>query len=154
MTDHEAMELAITLAREAADAGETPIGCVVLDAAGTVIGRGGNRREMDSDPTAHAEIVALREAAAHLGSWRLEGASVIVTLEPCPMCAGAIVNARIPRLIFGCPDPKAGAVRTLFQLCDDPRLNHRVQITAGVLADECSQLLTDFFAAQRLLGKK
>jgi tRNA(adenine34) deaminase len=149
MTDLEAMQLAITLAREAADAGETPVGCVILDAAGTVIGSGGNRREMDSDPTAHAEIVALRQAAAHLGTWRLEGASVIVTLEPCPMCAGAIVNARAARLVYGASDPKAGAARTLYNLCDDPRLNHRLIVSPGLLADECAQLLQIFFQARR-----
>ena len=149
------MRQAIAEAQQAAAAGEVPIGCVIVhEPTGKIIGRGRNRRESDRDPTAHAEILALRQAGQNQESWRLLDCTLIVTLEPCPMCAGAIVNARIPRLIYGCPDPKAGAVNTLFQLCDDPRLNHRVQITAGVLADQCSQLLTDFFSAQRLLGKK
>jgi len=152
MTDLEAMRQAIALAREAADAGETPVGCVLLDAAGEVIGRGRNRRESDSDPTAHAEIVALRQAAAAGGSWRLEGATVVVTLEPCPMCAGAIVNARAARLVYGAADPKAGAVRTLYNICDDPRLNHRLAVAGGVLAEECGGLLRDFFEVRRARG--
>ena len=98
-----------------------------------------------ADPTAHAEILALREAAAELGSWRLGECAMAVTLEPCPMCAGAIVNARLGRLVYGCDDPKAGAIRTLYKICDDPRLNHQVEITAGVLAEECAGLLRDFF---------
>jgi tRNA(adenine34) deaminase len=149
------MRQAIAEAEQAAAAGEVPIGCVIVhEPTNKIIALGRNRRETDRDPTAHAEILALREAGLNQGSWRLLDCTLIVTLEPCPMCAGAIVNARIPRLIYGCPDPKAGAVNTLFQLCNDLRLNHRVQITAGVLADQCSQLLTDFFSAQRLLGKK
>src|SRR5204862_5533261 len=119
-----------------------------------IIGRGANRRETDRDPTAHAEILAMREAGKALGHWRLLDCTLVVTLEPCPMCAGAIVNARIPRLIYGCDDPKAGAVRTLYQLCNDARLNHRVEVTAGILASECSQMLTEFFKAQRAMGKK
>ena len=155
MTDDSLMQEAIAEAQAALAIDEVPVGCAILHVpTGRIIARGHNRRECDADPTAHAEMLALRDAAAALGHWRLGECAMAVTLEPCPMCAGAIVNARIPRLIFGCPDPKAGAVRTLFQLCDDSRLNHRVQITTGVLADECSQLLTDFFAAQRLLGKK
>jgi tRNA(adenine34) deaminase len=154
MTDQEAMRQAIALAREAAGAGETPIGCVVLGAAGTIIGRGRNRRQADADPTAHAEILALRQAAAAAGAWRLNGATVVVTLEPCPMCAGALVNARVSRLVYGAADPKAGAAGTLFNLCDDPRLNHRLAVAGGVLADECAALLQDFFRAQRALGKK
>jgi tRNA(adenine34) deaminase len=154
-TAEDWMRQAIAQAEQAAAIGEVPIGCVIVhDPTGKIIACGCNRRESGRDPTAHAEIVALRAAGQNQGSWRLLDCTLIVTLEPCPMCAGAIVNARIPRLIYGCPDPKAGAVRTLFQLCNDPRLNHRVQITAGVLADQCSQLLTDFFSAQRLLGKK
>jgi tRNA(adenine34) deaminase len=149
------MQLAIEQAHAARAMDEVPIGCVVVHApTGRVIGRGYNRRIEDHDPTAHAEIMAIREAARERGDWRLLDCTLIVTLEPCPMCAGAIVNARIPRLIYGCGDPKAGAVRTLFQLCDDPRLNHRVEVTEGVLAAECSALLTDFFKAQRALGKK
>ena len=155
MNAQDWMRQAIAEAEQAAATGEVPIGCVIVhEPTAKIIARGRNRRESDRDPTAHAEILALREAGLNQGSWRLLDCTLIVTLEPCPMCAGAIVNARISRLIYGCPDPKAGAVNTLFQLCNDPRLNHRVQITAGVLADQCSELLTDFFSAQRLLGKK
>jgi tRNA(adenine34) deaminase len=128
---------------------EAPIGCVILNAAGEIIGRGHNRRESDSDPTAHAEIIALKQAAQTLGSWRLIGCTLFVTLEPCPMCAGAIVNARVDRLVYGASDPKAGAVRTLYQICDDPRLNHRVAITAGLMAEECGELLRRFFQSRR-----
>src|SRR5580704_17460016 len=139
ITDDLLMSEAIRQARDAGEVGEVPIGCVIAhQPTGKIIARGHNRRILDRDPTAHAEIVAIRQAAQELADWRLEECVLAVTLEPCPMCAGAIVNARIPRLIFGCPDPKAGAVVTLFQLCDDSRLNHRVQITTGVLADECS----------------
>jgi tRNA(adenine34) deaminase len=149
------MREAISLAERARDVDEVPIGCVVFDDfTGSVIGRGYNRRETDHDPTAHAEILALREAAKSRGHWRLTDCTLAVTLEPCPMCAGAIVNARIRRLIYGCNDPKAGAVRTLYQICNDVRLNHRVEVTPGVLADECAKLLQDFFQAQRALGKK
>jgi tRNA(adenine34) deaminase len=149
------MSEAIALAREASDLGEVPIGCVVVhDVAGEIIGRGYNRRETDRDPTAHAEILAMREAGRRLGHWRLVDCTLVVTLEPCPMCAGAIVNARVPRLVYGCDDPKAGAVRTLYQVCTDARLNHRVDVTAGVLADECAELLRAFFRRQRALGKK
>jgi tRNA(adenine34) deaminase len=149
------MREAIGLASAAARAGEVPIGCVVVhDPTGRVIGRGYNRRETDRDPTAHAEILAMREAGEALGHWRLVDCTLVVTLEPCPMCAGAVVNARVPRLVYGCDDPKAGAVNTLFQLCSDPRLNHRVEVASGVLAEECAELLRSFFRAQRALGKK
>jgi tRNA(adenine34) deaminase len=146
---------AIELARAAEAIGEVPIGCVVVnELTGQVIGRGYNRRETDRDPTAHAEIIALREAGQSLGHWRLSDCTLYVTLEPCPMCAGAVVNARIGRLVYGCDDPKAGAVRTLFQLCEDSRLNHRVRVQSGMMADECALLLQEFFRAQRALGKK
>ena len=149
------MREAIAEARKALAAAEVPIGAVVVhEPSDRIIGRGHNRRENDHDPTAHAEILALREAAGAIGHWRLLDCVLVVTLEPCPMCAGAAVNARVPRLVYGCPDPKAGAVRTLFQLCDDPRLNHRVTIEHGVLGDECAELLRSFFRAQRALGKK
>jgi tRNA(adenine34) deaminase len=148
------MHEAIAQARDARAIDEVPIGCVVVDAAGAVIGRGHNRRESAGDPTAHAEILALRQAAAARGNWRLDGCTLVVTLEPCPMCAGAAVNARIQRVVFGCTDPKAGAVRTLYQLCDDPRLNHRCEVTGGVMAAECAGLLGVFFKAQRAMGKK
>ncbi len=143
------------LADDADDAGDVPIGCVIVHLpSGEIIGRGRNRRELDCDPTAHAEIIAIRQAGAALQSWRLIDCVLFVTLEPCPMCAGAIVNARIPQLVYGAPDPKAGAVDTLFRLCSDPRLNHRVETKAGVCAAECAELLRDFFRRQRQLGKK
>jgi tRNA(adenine34) deaminase len=149
------MREALDLARTAAGAGEVPIGAVVVhDPTGRVVGRGFNRRLLDHDPTAHAEILATREAGRSLGHWRLLDCTLYVTLEPCPMCAGAIVNARLPRLVYGCDDPKAGAVRTLYQLCDDPRLNHRVEVAGGVLADECAEVLREFFRVQRAMGKK
>ena len=133
---------------------DVPVGCVIVDATGQELARDHNRREQLADPTAHAEILALRSAAARLGHWRLEGASVYVTLEPCPMCAGALVNARIARLVYGASDPKAGAVRSLFTLGDDPRLNLRFEIVAGVLAEEGVQKLQSFFAALRAQGEK
>src|SRR5580700_7736766 len=146
MTASELMRLAIEQAQLAAAAGEVPIGCVIRhDPTGQIIGRAHNRRILDSDPTAHAEILAIRQAAKFLGDWRLTDTTLVVTLEPCPMCAGAIVNARIPRLIFGCSDPKAGAVRTLYQLCEDARLNHRVAVMEGVLGEECAGMLQSFF---------
>jgi tRNA(adenine34) deaminase len=141
---------AIALAEQAAALDEVPIGCLVVHGpTGQILGRGFNRRECDADPTAHAEIVAIREAAAAIGHWRLVDCILVVTLEPCPMCAGAIVNSRISEVVYGCRDPKAGAIRTLYQICDDPKLNHRARITEGVLARECAQLLKDFFAAKR-----
>jgi tRNA(adenine34) deaminase len=155
MLQEELMREAIAEAERARAIDEVPIGCVIWHGPSErIIGRGHNRRIADSDPTAHAEVIAIRDAARHIGDWRLIDCTLLVTLEPCPMCAGAIVNARIPKLVFGCDDPKAGAVRTLFQLCEDARLNHRVEVVAGVLASECGQLLTDFFRAQRALGKK
>jgi tRNA(adenine34) deaminase len=138
----------LRLAREAAARGDVPVGAiVVLD--DRVIGTGFNTRERDADPTGHAEIVALREACHRTGRWRVDGATLYVTLEPCPMCAGALVNARVGRLVYGADDPKAGAVRTLYSICDDARLNHRLEITSGVMADECAHVLTDFFRAAR-----
>jgi tRNA(adenine34) deaminase len=153
MDDEAFMQEALALARAAADAGEIPVGAVVVHhpPGGTpqVIGRGSNRREADADPTAHAEIVAIRAAGRALGAWRLADCTLYVTLEPCPMCAGAIVNARLPRLVYGCPDPKAGAVATLYRLCTDERLNHRLEVVAAVGAAESSGLLRSFFAARR-----
>jgi tRNA(adenine34) deaminase len=151
MTDDDAMLLAIFQATRAAEAGEVPIGCVIVnDLTGDVIGRGYNLRQTEHDPSAHAEIVAMRQAGKNLGHWRLVDCTLVVTLEPCPMCAGAIVNARIPRLVYGCDDPKAGAVRTLYTLCEDARLNHRVAVTRGVREIECANLLRDFFQARRV----
>ncbi len=150
--DERYMQEALGIAEAAAAAGDVPVGAlVVLD--GVIIGRGGNRREVDADPTGHAEIVALREACRTMGRWRVDGATLYVTLEPCPMCAGTLVNARVARLVYGASDPKAGAVRSLYELCDDSRLNHRMEITAGVLADRCADQLRAFFRAARAKRK-
>ncbi len=142
---HEALEEA----RAALATDDVPIGAVVLDASGAVVGRGRNRREADADPTAHAEVVALREAAAAHGAWRLAGHTLVVTLEPCTMCAGAVVLSRVSRLVFASFDPKAGAVGSLWDVVRDRRLNHRPEVLTGVLAEESSALLVDFFAAHR-----
>ncbi len=144
----ELMGLALEEARLAGSAGDVPVGAIIVNDDGTVIGRGHNRREQRGDPTAHAEVEALRDAAVLLGHWRVD-ATLVVTQEPCPMCAGAIVNARVRRLVFGCTNPKAGAVESLYQICTDPRLNHRVDVIAGVRADECAAELKQFFAALR-----
>jgi tRNA(adenine34) deaminase len=146
--DVTAMRLALDAARAAAAAGEVPVGAVAIR-DGVVLAVAGNLREGTGDPTAHAEVLALRAAAAATGSWRLDGVTLAVTLEPCAMCAGALVAARVARLVIGAPDPKAGAVGTLYNLCCDPRLNHEVDVVHGVLADECAEVLTDFFAARR-----
>ena len=145
--DEKFMQAALREAEQAAEEDEIPIGAVVV-LSGRIIGRGYNQREKLHDPTAHAEMLALTAAAADVGDWRLSGCTMYVTLEPCPMCAGAIVLARILRLVFGSHDPKAGACGTLYQLHDDPRLNHRVPVTTGVMADECGDVLRAFF--QRL----
>jgi tRNA(adenine34) deaminase len=147
--DEACMRAALTEALAAGEAGDVPVGAVVVDASGTIVGRGRNRREQNQDPTAHAEVEALRDAARVRGAWRLEGLTVYVTLEPCPMCAGALVNARVARVVYGCADPKAGAVDTLFSIGRDARLNHRYAVLGGVLADECAGLLRAFFAARR-----
>jgi tRNA(adenine34) deaminase len=147
----EAMGEALALARAAREAGEVPVGAVALFEA-QVVGRGANRREADRDPTAHAELLALREAARTLGRWRLTGVTLVVTLEPCAMCAGAMVLARIDRLAFGAPDPKAGAVGSLMDLSQDARLNHRFPVERGVRAEACGELLRDFFRARRGSG--
>ncbi|MGZ6142499.1 MAG: tRNA adenosine(34) deaminase TadA [Myxococcales bacterium] len=148
MMDESWMTEALAEARRAADEGEVPIGAVVV-CDGRIVGRGRNARERLRDPTAHAEILALQEAARTLGRWRLTGAAIYATLEPCPMCAGALVNARIDRLVYAVPDPKAGAAGTLFDVPRDPRLNHRVEVVSGVLAAECGELLKEFFRARR-----
>jgi tRNA(adenine34) deaminase len=149
LTDEEYMRLALAEAERAMQTGDVPVGAIVVDATGTVVGTGRNRREVDRDPTGHAEIVALRAAAARLGTWRVHGATLVVTLEPCVMCAGALVNARIERVVYACDDPKAGALRSLYLLGEDPRLNHRFAVTAGVLAEDSARMLSDFFAALR-----
>ena len=154
MTYHQRfMARALELARHALEIGEVPVGAIIVRGE-EEIARGFNLVEARHDPTAHAEMIAIAEASRVLGARRLSECTLYVTLEPCPMCAGAIVNARLPRLVYGCDDPKAGAVRTLFSLCEDTRLNHRVDVRPGVLADECAELLRAFFRAQRALGKK
>jgi tRNA(adenine34) deaminase len=146
---HEAfMGMALQEAEAAALEGETPVGAVVV-CEGAVVARAHNRRETDEDPTSHAELVAVREAAHRLGRWRLSDCTVYVTLEPCPMCAGALVNARVGQLVYGASDPKAGAVGTLYDLSSDERLNHRFDVVSGVRAEESSKLLKDFFAELR-----
>jgi tRNA(adenine34) deaminase len=142
------MQEALAEARRAAAIGEVPIGAVIVR-EGEVIGRGHNRRETGRDPLAHAEILAIRQAAERVGGWRLGGSTIYVTLEPCAMCAGALVNSRIDRLVFGAADPKAGYCETLGNLVQDPRLNHRLEVTAGVLGEESAALLREFFAQLR-----
>ena len=144
---------ALAEADAAALAGDVPVGAIMVGPNGEeVVGK--NLREVDRDPTAHAEVVALRAAAKLVGHWRLDGWTCVVTLEPCPMCAGALVNARVTRLVYGCRDPKAGASASLFTITNDPRLNHRLEVVEGVEADACAQRLRDFFAARRREGKK
>jgi tRNA(adenine34) deaminase len=152
MHDHF-MRIALEEAELALREDEVPVGAVIVH-EGRVIARAHNQREQLHDPTAHAEMVAITQAAESRQSWRLDGCTLYVTLEPCPMCAGAILQARIPTLVYGAADPKAGAVDTLFRLLDDPRLNHRVESVAGVLASPCGEVLSRFFQQQRRLGKK
>lgn len=142
------MQRAIKLAEQAASEDEVPVGAIVVHGT-RIVGSGWNQREALEDPTAHAEMIAITQAATTLGSWRLEDTTLYVTLEPCPMCAGAIVQARIPRVVYGARDPKAGAVDSLFRLLDDPRLNHRSSITGGVLAEQCGAMLSRFFQIKR-----
>ncbi|MVA74869.1 nucleoside deaminase [Auraticoccus sp. F435] len=143
------MRLALAEATRVAGHGDVPIGAVVLDARGEVVSAAGNERELTGDPTAHAEVLALRRAAEVVGEWRLEGHTLVVTLEPCAMCAGAAVNARVDRVVFGAFDPKAGAVSSLFDVLRDPRLNHRPEVVSGFMAEECAAVLRDFFAPHR-----
>ncbi len=147
------MRLALEEAQRALEEDEVPIGAVIVH-ENRVIAAAHNQREQLNDPTAHAEMIAITQAAEALRCWRLEGCTLYVTLEPCPMCAGAIVQARIPTVVYGAADPKAGAVRTLYSLLDDPRLNHRCQIVPDVLGMACGQVLSQFFQQQRQLGKK
>ncbi len=147
------MRLALEEAERAYQEDEAPIGAVIVH-DDRVIASAHNQREQLNDPTAHAEMIAITQAAEALRCWRLEGCTLYVTLEPCPMCAGAIVQARIPTVVYGAADPKAGAVRTLYKLLDDPRLNHRCQIVPDVLGEVCGRILTQFFQQQRRLGKK
>ncbi len=146
------MEMALEEAALAADEGEVPVGAVIVSLRDGVIARAHNQREALHDPTAHAEMIAITQAAQALRSWRLENCVLYVTLEPCPMCAGAVVQARLPRVVYGCTDPKAGACDTLYRITSDPRLNHRAQVVGGVLADRCAAVLSAFFAARRHKG--
>jgi tRNA(adenine34) deaminase len=148
-SDVDALRLALREARRAGDSGEVPIGAVVLDPAGELIGVGSNEREATHDPTAHAEVVALRAAAARLGTWRLDGCTLAVTLEPCPMCAGAAWLARVGRVVFGAWNEEYGAAGSLWDVLRDGRLNHRPEVVAGVLAPDCGRLLEEFFLARR-----
>ncbi|MFD2083333.1 tRNA(adenine34) deaminase [Actinopolymorpha cephalotaxi] len=143
------MRAALAEAALAPDTGDVPVGCVVLGPDGAVLGRGRNAREATGDPTAHAEVLAIREAAAARGEWRLSGCTLVVTLEPCTMCAGALVQARVDQVVFGAYDDKAGAVGSLWDVVRDRRLNHRPRVTGGVLAEECGELLRRFFVARR-----
>jgi tRNA(adenine34) deaminase len=150
--DEQFMKFAIEQAGIAEENGDVPIGAVIVH-NGQIIGKAYNQREQLQDPTAHAEIIALTQAAAALESWRLEDCTMYVTLEPCPMCAGALVLARIDRLVYGCNDPKTGAVKSLYNIVTDGRLNHRIEVTGGVLADQCSKLLQGFFEKRRVENK-
>lgn len=143
------MQEALVLARQARESGDVPVGAVLLDGEGQIVAGDHNRREELSDPTAHAEILVLSKRARKVGDWRLEGHTLVVTLEPCPMCAGATVSARLDRIVYGAADPKAGAAWSLYNIPQDRRLNHRVELTAGVLAEECAELLESFFRAAR-----
>jgi tRNA(adenine34) deaminase len=147
-SDVRFMQQALEEARASAAAGEVPVGAVLVH-DGKILARSGNRTIRDSDPTAHAEIVVLREASRVLGNYRLAGTALYVTVEPCSMCAGAIIQARVPRLVYGCDDPKGGAVRSCFEILTDPRLNHQVEVTTGILASDCAAILQSFFAARR-----
>jgi tRNA(adenine34) deaminase len=146
--DERYMRLAIVQAKNAEENGDVPIGAVIVY-KNQIIGRAYNQREQLKDPTAHAEIIALTQAAAALESWRLNGCTIYVTLEPCPMCAGALVLSRMDRLVYGCDDPKTGAVKSLYNIVTDDRLNHWLEVTSGVMADECSKILQEFFAHKR-----
>ena len=148
LSDDEAMALALVQAREAAAAGEVPVGAVALR-NGRVVAARHNEREATGDPTAHAEMLALRDAASGMGGWRLSGVTLVVTLEPCPMCAGALLAARLDRLVFGASDPRAGSCGSLYNLCVDPRFNHELALTSGVRAEQCADLLTSFFSSKR-----
>lgn len=145
----EYMHRAMDLAKFAAQQGEVPVGAVVVTGAGQVVGQGYNQMEQRQDATAHAEILALQQAAAALGRWRLQDCTLYVTLEPCPMCAGAMVQAQLGALVFGAPDNRAGAAGSLFNVTDTPLLNHRLKVTGGILEEPCAQLLRDFFQAKR-----
>jgi tRNA(adenine34) deaminase len=148
--DDTFMRIALEEARGAATAGEVPVGAVLVrDSDGVIVARGANRTIRDCDPTAHAEVVVLREASRAIGNYRLAGTTLYVTIEPCSMCAGAIIQARVPRVVYGCDDTKGGAVRSCFEVLSHPKLNHQVEVTSGVMASECAAVIQDFFAQRR-----
>jgi len=147
--DENWMYRAIGMAREAAKIGEVPVGAIIIDEKGGILAAASNRTIKNTDPTAHAEILALRIAATRVGNYRLTGTTVYSTIEPCAMCAGALVNARVARLVYGAPDERFGAVESKFRVCDSPELNHRIEITSGILADNCRRLMQEFFQARR-----
>jgi len=148
-TDEKWMQIAVHMAREASKIGEVPIGAVMVDAEGKILSSAFNRTITNVDPTAHAEILAMRTAALRIGNYRLTGTTLYTTIEPCAMCAGALVNARVSRLVYGAADERFGAVETHFRICDSPDLNHRMDITSGILADKCRTLLQEFFRSRR-----
>ena len=152
-TDEQFMRMAIEQAKIAEENGDVPIGAVIVY-KNRIIAKAYNQRQQLNDPTAHAEIIALTQAAAFVESWRLNGCTIYVTLEPCPMCAGALVLARIDKLVYGCDDPKTGAVKSLYNIVQDKRLNHRLEVTSGVLAEDCSKILQDFFQYRRIENEK
>lgn len=153
MTDKDYMQLALQEARAAAAIGEIPIGAVLV-VAGTVVARAHNMRETWNDATAHAEIIVIRDACKRLGRWRLEGAALYVTVEPCPMCSGAIVNSRIEKVVYGCPDAKAGGAESIFNIISNPNLNHKAQVVSGVCEAECAQVMKEFFRRRRLENRQ
>lgn len=153
MSDESSMRRALALARRASEEDEVPVGALILH-ENQVIASAYNQREQLADPTAHAEMIAITQAASQLGTWRLLDCTLVVTLEPCPMCAGAILQSRIPKVVYGARDPKAGAVDSLYRLLNDTRLNHRCEVVSGVLSVECGMVLTEFFERKRRLGKK
>ena len=149
MTETELMSAALELARQAMTTGDVPVGAIVINAAGEIVGRGNNLREFDNDPTAHAEIVAMRESALIAENWRLDGHTLVVTLEPCAMCAGAIAQSRMKKVVFGAWDEKAGAVGSVWDILRDPRAAHKVEVVSGVLEEQCAGILKEFFQQQR-----
>jgi tRNA(adenine34) deaminase len=149
MTETELMSAALELARQAMTTGDVPVGAIVINAVGEIVGRGNNLREFDNDPTAHAEIVAMREAALIAENWRLDGHTLVVTLEPCAMCAGAIAQSRMKKVVFGAWDEKAGAVGSVWDILRDPRAPHKVEVVSGVLEEQCAGILKEFFQQQR-----
>lgn len=153
MDDKKYMELALAEARQAAELGEIPIGAVLVDESGQVVAAAHNMRETWQDGTAHAEVIVIQDACKKLGRWRLSGCTLYVTVEPCPMCSGAIVNSRVDRVVYGCPDVKAGGAESIFNIITNPNLNHCANVTSGVCEEECAQVMKDFFKRRRMENK-